>query len=73
FSPEQRFFLSWAQIWRSNCREPEARRRVLVDPHAPGRFRAIGAAVNHDAFFEAFGIGPGRPMWRPKAERVALW
>ncbi len=73
FTPEQRFFLSWAQVWRLNCREPEIRRRAVVDPHAPGPFRAAGAVVNHDAFFEAFGIGPDRPMWRPPSARVAIW
>ncbi len=72
-SPEQRFFLSWAQVWRQNCREPETRRRVVIDPHSPGPFRARGAAENLDAFFEAFGIRPGSPMWRPKERRVAIW
>ena len=73
FTPEQRFFLSWAQVWRLNCREPEIRRRAVIDPHAPGPFRAIGAPANHDAFFEAFQVLPGRPMWRPPSARVSLW
>ncbi len=72
-SPEQRFFLSWAQAWRQNCREPETRRRIVTDTHAPGPFRAQGAAENLDAFFEAFGIRPGSPMWRPPERRVAIW
>jgi len=72
-SPEQRFFISWAQVWRQNCREPETRRRIVMDPHSPGPFRARGAAENLDAFFEAFGVRPGAPMWRPKEHRVGIW
>jgi putative endopeptidase len=73
FSPEQRFFLSWAQVWRQTVREPETRRRVVTDPHSPGEFRAMGAAVNQDAFFDAFRISPGTPMWRTKQDRVGIW
>lgn len=72
-SPEQRFFLSWAQTWRQTVREPETRRRIVIDPHAPGPFRARGAVENMDAFFEAFGVRPGSPMWRPKEARASIW
>ncbi len=72
-TPEQRFFVSWAQIWRQNCPEAELRRRVVTDPHSPGAFRARGAAVNLGAFFDAFSIPPSSPMWRPVADRVAIW
>ena len=46
FTPEQRFFISFAQIWRSNIREAEQRRLITVDPHSPGQFRAIGPLVS---------------------------
>jgi putative endopeptidase len=72
-TPEQRFFISYAQIWRETVRRPEARRLVTVDEHAPGRFRVIGAVVNSSAFFEAFGIQEGTPMYRPESERVQIW
>ena len=72
-TPEQRFFISWAQVWRQNSAEQEVRRRLIIDPHSPGEFRAVGAALNMDAFFEGFGIREGAPMWRPKAERVRIW
>ena len=65
-SPEQRFFLSWAQVWRQTCREPETRRRIVTDPHSPGPFRARGAAGNLDAFFDAFTIPPGKPNVAPE-------
>jgi len=72
-SPEQRFFVAWAQVWRQNVSEPELRRRLVADPHSPGRFRAIGAATNMDEFYPAFRVRPGSPMWREPAERVTVW
>ncbi len=55
FTPEQRFFLSWAQVWRENIRDDELRMRLTMDPHSPNRFRATIPAVNHWAFSVAFG------------------
>ncbi|HVZ63809.1 MAG TPA: M13 family metallopeptidase [Lacunisphaera sp.] len=73
FTPEQRFFLSFAQVWRTNIRESEARRRVSIDPHSPGQFRAIGALVNFQPFYDAFGIKEGDPMWVPPEKRAKIW
>jgi putative endopeptidase len=73
FTPEQRFFISWAQVWRTNIREAEQRRLITVDPHAPGRFRAIGPLVNLPTFCDAFNIAPGAPMCRPPEERAKIW
>jgi putative endopeptidase len=73
FTPEQRFFISFAQIWRTNIREAEARRLLTVDPHSPGRFRAIGPLVNLTTFYDAFAVKAGDPMWRPTAERAQIW
>jgi putative endopeptidase len=73
FTPEQRFFLSIAQIWRTNIRESEARRLITIDPHAPGKFRSIGAIVNLQTFYDAFGIKPSDPMWRAPEERARIW
>ena len=73
FSPEQRFFLSMSQVWRSNCKEAEARRLLTVDPHSPGQYRAIGAHVNLPEFYEAFGIKAGAPMWRAPDSRAKIW
>ncbi len=72
-TPEQRFFISFSQVWRTNCREAEARRLVTVDPHSPGQFRAIGAHVNLDPFYQAFAIESGDPMWRPPEQRARIW
>jgi putative endopeptidase len=73
FTPEQRFFISFAQVWRTNIREAEARRLVTVDPHSPGRFRAFGPLVNYQQFFDAFDIKPGDPMWRAPELRARVW
>jgi putative endopeptidase len=72
-TPEQRFFLSFAQVWRENSQEQDLRRRLTIDPHSPGRYRAIGAVSNLPEFYLAFGIPPKTPMWRPEQERVAIW
>ena len=73
FTPEQRFFLSFAQVWRTNIREAEARRLVTVDPHSPGRFRAVGPVENYQQFFDAFNIKSGDPMWRAPELRAHIW
>jgi putative endopeptidase len=73
FTPEQRFFLAWAQIWRQNI-TPEAQRlRINTDPHSPGRWRTNGPLSNMVDFAEAFGCKPGDPMVRPEAQRATLW
>ena len=72
-TPEQRFFLSFSQVWRTNCKEAEARRLVTVDPHSPGQFRAIGAPVNLQEFYDAFGIEAGAAMWRAPELRAKIW
>lgn len=73
FTPEQRFFLSLSQLWRSNFRDAELQRRLTVDPHSPGMYRAVGAHVNLDAFYEAWGIREGTPMFRPSGQRARIW
>ena len=73
FTPEQRFFLSFAQIWRTNAREAEVRRLVTVDPHSPGQFRSVGPIMNYQVFFDAFDIKPGTPMWRAPELRANIW
>jgi predicted metalloendopeptidase len=73
FTPEQRFFLSWAQVWRTNIRENALRQQVAVDPHSPGNFRAIGPLVNLQPFYDAFGIKEGDPMWRKPEDRAKIW
>jgi putative endopeptidase len=73
FTPEQRFFISFAQIWRTNIRDADAQRLATVDPHSPGQFRAYGPLLNVQAFYDAFDIKPGSPIWRPPEQRAIIW
>ncbi len=73
FTPEQRFFLGYAETWRTLTREEAARLRVNTDPHSPAKFRVNGPLANLPEFFEAFGCKPGDPMMRPEKERPTIW
>ncbi len=73
FTPEQRFFLSYANVWRNNIRPEAVRLRVRTDPHSPGEFRANGPLSNLDEFAQAFDIPEGSPMRRAAADRVTIW
>ena len=73
FTAEQRFFISWAQGWRTAYRDDAMRRQVMVGPHAPGNFRAVGPLVNLQEFYDAFGIKEGDPMWRKPEHRAKIW
>ncbi|HSH38811.1 MAG TPA: M13 family metallopeptidase [Chthoniobacterales bacterium] len=73
FTPEQRFFLGWAQIWRSNTREEEIKRRLIMDTHSPGKYRCNGPLSNTPEFQKAFNIPDGAPMIRPPEKIVSIW
>jgi putative endopeptidase len=73
FTPEQRFFISWATIWRTKYRDETLRTRVMTDPHSPGMFRAIGPLENMDQFYAAFDIREGDELWKPEDQRVRIW
>jgi putative endopeptidase len=73
FTPEQRFFMSWATVWRTKQREESLRNQVKTDPHSPGRYRATEPLKNIDAFYEAFDIKEGDPMYVAPENRVRIW
>ncbi|RFP66751.1 M13 family peptidase [Hymenobacter lapidiphilus] len=73
FTPEQRFFLSWAQLRRTNIRPEALRQQILTDPHSPGQYRTIGPLMNMPEFYQAFGCQPGQKMVRAEAERAKIW
>ncbi len=73
FTPEQRFFLAWAQLWRTKTREERLKTAVKSEVHSPGEFRSIGPLVNLPEFFAAFGIKEGDPMWRAPELRAKIW
>ena len=72
-TPEQRFFLAWAQIWRSNTTPETSRLLVNTDPHSPGRWRTNGPLSNMPEFAQAYGCKPGDPMVRADSVRATLW
>ena len=73
YTPEQRFFISWATIWRIKYRDETLRTQVLTDPHSPGMFRANGPLTNFPPFYEAFNVKEGDKMFRPDSSRVKIW
>jgi predicted metalloendopeptidase len=73
FTGAQRFFIGYAQVWRSRLREEAVRQRVLSDPHSPPQFRVNGPLRNSPEFFEAFEVKEGDGMWLPPGERVKIW
>ena len=73
FTPEQRFFMSWATVWRTKSRDEALRNQIQTDPHSPGRYRATQPLVNIDAFYEAFDIKEGDDMYLAPENRVRIW
>jgi putative endopeptidase len=73
FTPDQRFFLSWAQIWRSNILPEFAASRVLTDPHSPAKYRCNAPLSNIDAWYEAFNVKQGDKMYKPEDKRIKIW
>jgi putative endopeptidase len=73
FTPEQRFFLGWAQVWRANQRDDDLRLRLVTDPHSPTHYRCNGPISNMSEFQQAFNVPDGSPMVRPADKRVNIW
>lgn len=73
FTGEQRFFLSWAQVWRELDREESLRNLVMSNPHSPAEYRVQGVVRNMDAWYEAFGVQEGDKMYLPPDQRVRIW
>lgn len=73
FTPEQRFFMSWATVWRTLAREDALRTQVKTDFHSPGHIRATQPLKNVEAFYQAFDIKEGDPMFLPVDQRVSIW
>lgn len=73
FTGEQRFFLAWAQGWKTLMRDAYLKQMIATNPHAPGNFRAVGPLSNMTEFYEAFGVKEGDGMYRPADKRVNIW
>lgn len=72
-TPEQRFFMSQATLWRGKYRPQMEQRLLIGDTHSPGKFRVNGPVSSMTAFYEAFGIEAGDELWRPEDQRVDIW
>jgi putative endopeptidase len=73
FTPSQRFFLSYANLWAGNVRDAEILRLTKTDPHSLGKWRVDGALPHIDAWYETFDIQPSDPMYLPKEKRASIW
>lgn len=73
FTPEQRFFMSWATVWRTKMREDALRNSIKTNPHAPGMYRGYIPLKNMDAFYKAFDIKEGDKMYLKPEDRVKIW
>lgn len=70
---DQRFFMAYAQVWRSKYREETARQLLLVDPHSPTQYRVNGIVRNFDEWYRAFGVKPGDKLYLPPEQRIRIW
>ncbi len=73
YTGDQRFFMSWAQIWRRLYREEELINRIRTGPHSPSEFRANGVVRNMDPWYAAFDVQPGDALYLPPEDRVTIW
>ena len=73
FTPEQRFFLGWCQVWRSNIREAALRNQVTADVHSPAEYRCTGVVRTVDEWYTAFDVKPGDKLYLKPEDRVRIW
>jgi putative endopeptidase len=73
FTPDQRFFLSYAQSFRRKIKDEAMRRQVNTDPHSPSTYRVNGPLMNFTPFYTAFNVKPGDKMYKPESERIRIW
>ncbi len=73
FTPDQRFFISLAQIWRSKQKDQTTRLRINTDPHSPAMYRVNGPLQNFTPFYTAFNVKPGEKMYLPQDKRIKIW
>ena len=73
YTGDQRFFMAWAQAWRSKAREAVARQMLVTDPHSPPKYRINGIVRNFGEWYRAFGVWPGDRLYLPPDKRVRIW
>ena len=73
YTGEQRFFIAWAQGWKTLSRDAALKQMIATNPHSPGNFRANGPTSNMKEFYEAFGVKENNKMFRPADKRAEVW
>ena len=73
YTQNQRFFMSWATVWRTKSTEKYLINQVKTDPHSPGFYRAFGPLVNVDAFYKAFNVKEGDQHYKKPVDRIKIW
>lgn len=73
FTQDQRFFISWATVWRTLQKEAALVNQMKTNEHAPGLYRAYGPLVNTDAFYKAFDVKPGDKLYKAPEQRIKIW
>ncbi|MBL0202661.1 MAG: M13 family metallopeptidase [Chitinophagaceae bacterium] len=73
FTPDQRFFLNWSQVWRNNILPEAAAQRIVTDNHSPGMYRSNGPLTNMEAFYKAFDVKFGDKMYKAPEKRTKIW
>jgi len=73
FTPQQRCFLAWSQMWAEKVQPELLRVWAATEPHPPGAYRMVAPASNHPGFYDAFGIRAGDRMWVAPKDRVSMW
>jgi putative endopeptidase len=73
YTPAQRFFIGFGQLWKINYKDEELKKRLATDPHSPGMFRINGPLKNCPEFFEAFNVQEGDPMRNPQGRVAEIW
>lgn len=72
-TPDQRFFLAWAQVWRTNILPQAAAQQLKTDTHSPGQYRTIGPLINMDAWYKAFDVKESNKLYKKPEERIRIW
>lgn len=73
FTPDQRFFLGFAQVWRIKVRDERTRAGISTDPHSPEKFRVNGPLSNFEPFYKAFNVKPGQKLYKPEVDQAHVW
>ncbi|QYI99448.1 M13 family metallopeptidase [Thalassovita mediterranea] len=73
YTGDQRFFMAWAQVWRSKYRDEAKRNQLLTDPHSPPEYRVNGIVRNFDEWYEAFDVADTDELYLPPEERIRIW